>query len=493
MQGRATSTYMRLPTLPLLLTAFSFAPDLRADVTLASLFSDHAVLQRDKPIPVWGRADPGEKVAVSFLDQTVHATAGPSGRWIVYLDPSPARSQGTELVVTAKNLVTFRDVVVGEVWLCAGGAGMEQPLVVTAASPEATEILARADLPLIRQIKIERTSTSEPAEMVQTSGWKLSSPVTARAFSGVGYFFAREIYQKLGVPVGLVNSSAAHSPLETWLSAASISAATAAQAKAEVPVINGGQSSGQVGGPSAIAGRGAPGASTAGAFFNGMINPLLPYGLRGVLWSHGESDIGRAENYGVRFSALVAAWRSHFGQEDFPFYWVQLPAHRAFTDQPGNAVALLRHDQGLALELPYTGQAIALDLGGLEAGTLVGQGAIGQRLALLAKNRTYEITGDDSGPTFLSATSEGARMRVRFTHASSGLIAHDKPLQSFEVAGADRVFRGASARIEGETLLVSSPEVKLPIAVRYGWRNAPEANLHNGAGLPAPPFRSDDW
>jgi sialate O-acetylesterase len=223
-----------------------------------------------------------------------------------------------------------------------------------------------------------------------------------------------------------------------------------------------------------------------------MINPLLPYALRGALWYQGESNAERAAEYHARFAALITAWRAHFGQGDFPFYWVNLANYKVSADPTGQTYAFLREAQTQTLSLPHTGQALAIDLGDPADIHPVNKQDVGRRLALLARSRIYGATIDDTGPTLASATREGAALRVRFTHAH-GLISHDKPAQSLEVAGADRKFFPAQAKLEQDTLLVAAPEVKEPVAVRYAWRNAPDANLFNGAGLPAVPFRSDTW
>lgn len=221
--------------------------------------------------------------------------------------------------------------------------------------------------------------------------------------------------------------------------------------------------------------------------FKAMIQPLLPYAIRGALWYQGEEDVGRASDYAARFPALITAWRSHFGEGDFPFFWVQVAGPNAPLPGAEDRWARLREAQSAALVLPATGQAVASDVG------TAGRPEIARRLALLAKARVYSIPVDCSGPTYSGTSAEGAAIRVHFNDAGLGLTASGKPLQSFELAGADRVFHTAGATIQGDTVLVRSPSVKQPVAVRYGWRGSAEGNLYNGAGLPAPPFRSDDW
>jgi sialate O-acetylesterase len=534
---------MKFPLRPALVSltlALPAAADVRAEVVLAPLFTDQAVLQRDKPVPIWGTGAKGEKVTVSFAGQQRTATAGNDGRWIVILDPLPASTTGADLVVAGSNTITLRDVLVGEVWLCSGQSNMEWP--VTRAANAAAEIAA-ANFPLIRHVRIEPTVAATPADTVKTGGWQPAKPETAGAFTAVGYFFARDLHQKLGVPVGLIQSSWGGTPIESWLSPAALAgnpafaviaerwredvaaypsrkteydAAFAAWTRAEAEA----KLSAATPAPAAKTSRGGarrdpaavhqewlrrnpppqvprgPGDPRMPAgLFNGMINPLLPAALRGILWYQGESNAPRAAEYHALFTALITAWRAHFAQGDVPFYWVNLAGYAVPDDQfeKGRTFAFLREAQTKALALPETGQAIAIDLG--EARTIhpANKQEVGRRLALLARNRDYDIVSDDTGPTFVSATREGAALRVRFTHATGGLVAHEKPVQSLELAGADRVFRPATGRIERDTLLVSSPQVREPVAVRYAFTNFPEANLYNGAGLPAVPFRSDEW
>lgn len=222
--------------------------------------------------------------------------------------------------------------------------------------------------------------------------------------------------------------------------------------------------------------------------FNAMINPVLPYSIRGVLWYQGENNGSRPTEYHKLFAAMITYWRAHFGQGDFPFYWVQLANFKTPNDW-----ALLREAQTQTLSLPETGQALAIDIGNPDDIHPRNKQEVARRLALIAKARVYGIPGDDSGPMFQSAEREKNGIRVRFSHAVTGLIARDRPLQSFELAGRDKVFWPAQAEIDGDTVFVTSKDVKEPIEVRYAWSSSPIANLYNGAGLPAVPFRSDDW
>ncbi len=561
---------MRLILLFTLVTA-----TLRADVTLAPLFADHAVLQRDKPIPIWGRADAGEPITVTFHGQTASATATGDGHWITYLDALPASTEPADLVVAGKNKIAVHDVLVGEVWLCSGQSNMEfvvcNPPGTTFRVVNADEEVAAANYPLIRHFKVKLTESDAPAETVEGS-WAVCSPGTVSQFTAVGYFFARDLYEKLQVPVGLINSTWGGTPVESWMSAFalgsdpsfsfvgerwqktlaeypqkkaaydaalaqwdkdSVAAKTAGKENelnaalppAPLPGASPGDSTRGLHSPAGVglAGRRpnftletpqqaagnvsvfktlhprprpppGPGHQwTPAGLFNGMINPLLPYAVRGVLWYQGENNAPHPTEYHALFSSMITAWRAHFGQGDLPFYFVQLASYRYLKNANGTEWALLREGQTQTLALPQTAMAVAIDLGEHDNIHPCNKQEVGRRLALIAETRLYGIPGDDSGPMFADATREGNALRVHFTHAGNGLIAHENPAQSLELAGADKKFYPAQGRIEGETLLVSSPDVKDPVAVRYAWSNDPEANLFNGAGLPATPFRSDNW
>lgn len=488
------------------------AVDVRADVALAPLFTDHAVLQREKPLPVWGWADPGEHVTVTFGDQTVGTTTGPDGRWSVVLSSLPASSVPAELVAAGKTTLRIIDVVVGDVWLCSGQSNMEWPVKW---AQNAEQEMAAANAPLIRHNKIKQTVSSAPSERVD-AGWVVCTPATVGDFTAIGYFFARDLQPRLNVPIGLVNSTWGGTPIEAWLSATALRSDPAfgvvaqrwGQILAEYPqkktefdaalaTWNAQESAAKaknqkltVPPPSRPQG---PGHSyTPSGLFNGMINPLLPYALRGILWYQGETNTSRPGEYAALFSALIRGWRQHFGDVDLPFFWVQLSSYK-YSEVLNTEGAALREAQNAALSLPGTGQAVTIDIGDKNDVHPRNKQEVGRRLALLARSKIYAMPVDFSGPVFAGVTQEGKALRVHFTHAGTGLTARDKPVQSLQIAGADRRFYPATAKLERDSILVFAREVPAPVAVRYAWFNAPEANLYNGAGLPATPFRSDNW
>ena len=483
---------------------------LRADVSLASLFQDHAVLQRDKPVPVWGWADPGEAVTVTFAGQEAKTVADASGRWRVDLAPLAASAEPAELVVAGRNRVVVSDVLVGEVWLCSGQSNMAWTV---AASDRFAEEKPAARFPLIRHYKVPLRVADAPESRIKGE-WQATSPDTVGNFTAVGYFFARELHRKLGVPIGLVNSSYGGTPVEAWMSPDSLASDPAfavvgqrwAEALAKYPERAAAhqeatarwtaeRDAAKAAGkpfdrraPRPPQGPGHP--DTPSGLYHAMIHPLVPFALRGAIWYQGESNAGRASEYRALFSAMITQWRRAFGQGDFPFYWVQLANFK--TDKPDSgAWPLLREAQTQTLALPETGQAVTIDIGNPDDIHPRNKQEVGRRLALIAMSQTYGQTMDYSGPVFVRADPEKGRLRLVFAHAVTGLIAREKPLSSFEVAGADGVYRPATADIDGDTVVVRAADVPAPVSVRYAWSNSPDANLFNGAGLPAVPFRSD--
>jgi len=438
-----------------------------ATILLAPVFTDHAVLQQGKPVPVWGQAEPGEKVVVSFGPQRVAALADASGRWIAYLDALSANSTGTDL--SAGSLV-IHDVVVGEVWLASGQSNMEftvdSPNDGTYRVEHAAEEVAAANYPLIRQFKVAYHTDAKPQRTAE-GAWAVGSPATVPEFSAVAYFFARDLYRRLQVPIGILNVSWRGSPVEAWMSPLALQ-------RTPFRHPHPGSARHDNWGPAGL--------------YNGMLNPVVPDAIRGVIWYQGESNTDLAADYHAQFATLITTWREHFGQGDVPFYWVQLANYIDPKDKTNQQWAELRAAQTATLELPLTGQAIAID--GNEPSNLHPRNKqeIGHRLALIARNQVYGIPGDSNGPTFERAVRERDGVRVYFAYADNGLTAAAKPAQSFEVAGVDGIFRPATVTLIGASAFVRAAGVPHPAAVRYAWHNAPEANLYNGAGLPAVPF-----
>jgi sialate O-acetylesterase len=504
--------------LPALLALCTAPAALLANITPAPLFKDGAVLQRDKPVPVWGTANAGEKVTVTFAGQTKSATADANGRWMVTLEPLPASATPGTLTFVGENTITLTDILVGEVWLASGQSNMEWS--VNNTLDKAKDVPASAN-PLIRHVRIKKTVADSPASevVIEKGRWESASPSTTGYFSAVGYYFAREIQAALGVPVGIINSSWGGTRAEAWTDPETFASTPAlayvaeewAKALAEYPAKKAEYDAGlaefeQRKAAAKAAGQPFPQSgypvhapwgpghqTTPSGLYNGMIAPLVPYALRGTIWYQGEANAAKHAKYRELLSSMITGWRARFGQGDFPFYWVQLPNFAPGNQPDGNQWALFREAQTQILSLPATGQAVTIDVGDVRDIHPRNKKDVGNRLARLALARNYAIQIVDSGPVFLKAERENTGFRVSFTQLGGGLTTPLNELSGFELAGADKVFKPASAKIENDTVFVTSPEVPDPVAVRYAWRNAPAAGLFNKAGLPAAPFRTDAW
>jgi sialate O-acetylesterase len=497
------------------------APASAADITLAPVFGDHAVLQRGKPVPVWGTAGASETVTVTFHGQKATTSSGSDGRWSLTIGPFEASSDGADLVAAAGSTVTLHDVVVGEVWLCSGQSNMEFTVDdggFTYHVDHSEGEVASANFPLIRQLKVEQTVAASPAATVKTGGWEAASPKTVGGFTAVGYFFARDIHRALGVPVGIIDSPWGGTPVESWMSDAarnstSLSAVIdakwkkdksewppervarypaekAAWEKAEAEA-TAKHTKNPLPWPQFPASDDSP--FRPGSLYNGMIAPLQPAAIRGILWYQGESNASSPGQYAELFTAMIRSWREGFGQGDVPFYFVQLANFGSEYEMVRRDWARLRDAQAKALELPGTGMAVTIDIGDAQNIHPRNKQEVGRRLALIAKTNVYGVAPEVSGPVFAGAAPEGKSLRVHFAHAGGELQVHGREVSSLEVAGADKVFYPASSVIEGDSLLASSPDVTDPVAVRYAWTNSPAANLYGDNGLPVAPFRSDDW
>ncbi len=490
--------------------ALAFAPASRADLVPASLFQDHAVLQAGKPVPVWGRADAGEKVSVTFAGQTVATTTGPDGAWHVTLAPLAVSATPARMTLQGNNTLVLDDVLVGEVWLCSGQSNMEWKLNKTT---DAEAVIAATDLPLVRQYQV-RNNLSNAPKSAAPGKWVAASPATAGSFTGVGFYFARELHARLGVPVGIIHSSWGGTEIEAWMSPASMADPSfafvaqlwqkrlddypVAQAKYEAAEAEAALKAAEA----KAAGKtyrkpwrrapakpdGSPHETKPSAIYHGMIHPLAPAALAGVLWYQGESNAARSDQYRKLFPALIADWRTLFAAPALPFYWVQLPNYRG---GPGEDWAALREAQSLALALPGTGQVIAIDVGDARDIHPINKRDVGLRLALLALRDTYNQPVIASGPRFAGASFSGPAVTVAFTGLADGLAIKGDTLSGFALAGANNVFHPADARLAGDTVVLTSAAVPAPVAVRYAWENAPTATLANSAGLPAAPFRTD--
>jgi sialate O-acetylesterase len=463
----------------------------RADVKLASIFGDSMVLQREMPVPVWGWADAGEEVTVTLGDQSKKATADKDGRWQVKLDALKTNADGQTLKVTGKNTIELKDVLIGEVWICSGQSNMEWGL---GGSLNGKDEVAAASHPQIRLFNVPGHLTSPLAQDTCPGSWQVCQPNAAGGFSAVGYFFGRRLQQELKVPIGLVGSNWGGTRIEPWTSPAGFRSVPELKAIADQVAAYDEKTNVSAGSPSAI--------------YNAMIHPLAPFAMRGAIWYQGESNGGEGESYYHKTQALVNGWRELFNP-DLAFYWVQLANFQTANDNPagGDGWAKLREAQRKALGIKHTGMAVIIDVG--EAGDIHPRNKqdVGWRLAQWALHQTYDMQDVvPSGPLYKSHKVEGSSIRVSFDNVGGGLIvgkkegldptqeAKDGKLGRFAIAGADKLWQWAEATIDGDNVIVKSPEVASPVAVRYAYSMNPAgANLYNKEGIPASPFRTDDW
>jgi len=496
----------RLTTLILILISVTLAA--RGDVTLGPIFRDGCVLQREKPLRIFGRAEPGENVTVSFRGQTVTATLSPSGYWLAILSPAPASPQPAELVVRGHNTVTVRDVLVGDVWLCSGQSNME--MTVERAARAGQEIAAAAH-PLIRHFKIPHT-VADHATRTADGQWLTCSPSTVADFSAVAYYFARTVQAEVPVPIGLINSSWGCTQIESWMSEPTLRADPAyaeilrrwqerlrdfpgAQADYERKLASwtaerlGAKQAGQsFARRKPTAPEGAGSRWQPAGIYNAMIAPLVPASIRGILWYQGEANAERFSEYRSLFPAMIRQWRADFAQGDLPFYFVQLANLERPRDATGEQWAWQRQAQSEALKLPATGMAVTIDIGEPTDIHPKNKQEVGRRLALLALSRSYGLSRVDEGPTVESVTRDGATLRVTFRTAAGGLVASNPALSGFEIAGADGAYHTATALLDGKSVTLSATAVSKPTSVRYAWHNNPAVSLFDVQGLPAAPF-----
>ncbi|MFN0079961.1 MAG: sialate O-acetylesterase [Prosthecobacter sp.] len=501
----------------LILFVLGLAFSAGATVSLPVIFTDHMVLQRERPVPVWGWAEAGREVNVKFAGQAKATKADKDGRWKVTLDPLKASNDPQNLVVSGQNTVVVKNVLVGEVWLCSGQSNMA---MTVKGVKDAEKEMAAANFPLIRMFFVQSFTATSPQE--QCKGvWQACSPRTIPNFSAAAYFFGRNLHQTLKVPVGLINSSVGGTAIEAWTSMDVMKDKTELQplleqwrqgvalfeqpetlAKNEAAkkqwqdAVKAAQAASQPSPPQPpVVGRDPLNANRPSNLYNGKIAPLVPFAMRGAIWYQGESNVGNGPLYATQLPLMISDWRKRWGDE-FPFAWVQLPNFLKREAEPGAAShwARLREAQSKSLALPKTGMSINLDIG--DEGNIhpLNKQEIGRRLALWARAQVYGEKIPWSGPLYQSHAIKGSQVMIQFQHVE-GLKTADgsAALRGFAIADATQNWQWAEARIEGGQVTVSHPGIQTPVAVRYAWANNPEVNLINSAGLPAGPFRTDDW
>ncbi len=502
-----------------------------AEVRLATIFADHMVVQRDRPLTFWGWGTPGEEIEVRLGDQAGQAQVATDGSWACKIGALPMSREGLELVVRASNEIRVRDVLVGDVWLCSGQSNMEWGL----GGCDAPEDIAQSNEPMIRHFGVEMNFAHTPKSEVR-GRWSVATPQSTPGFTAVGYYFAKRVHSETGVPIGIVRSSVGGTNIECWMAQETLMNTPALEPYARMmreslaqyqkdlatvipevekwtlearqQVLAGTEISMPPAVPDFPFGEKMfrPRCVT---LHNGMIHPLKRLSLRGVLWYQGENNAGNAEDgkqYIEKKRAMVSDWRKWFSDPDLPFYFVQLAAWQSPTKDPSQADgwAYFRDAQRKALSIKNTGMAVAIDIGDAQDIHPKNKYDVGERLARWALVHQYGKSIECSGPLFRQMTIDGNRAVIEFDHVGQGLMvgrksgrepvaqAAGESLSRFAIAGEDRKWYWAEATIEGDKVVCTHPEVARPVAVRYGFSMNPEgANLYNRDGLPASPFTTE--
>ncbi len=450
--------------------------NLRADVTISPLFTTHAVLQRDQKITIWGGANEGEKVSVQ-LGKAHQSTVAQDGKWRVTFPALPANSKGMKLTVKGNNEIVIDDILIGDVWLASGQSNMERQLGPRQGQQELIgwrEEAARAHFPQLRQFAVPRAMNYSPQSETQGS-WSVCSPETAPSFTAVGYYFARDIQQHLGIPIGILFSSWGGTMIESWISEKGL----ATQPK-QGPFLQKNQEARQ--------NKLAPEKpNTQAVLYNAMIAPLQEFAIKGVIWYQGESNRERPAEYRDLLSTMVSDWRQAWKQPKLPFLYVQVAPFN-------NMTPLIREAQLQALPLIQpAAMVVTIDIGDAKDIHPTRKEPVGQRLALAARAVAYGEKIAYQGPNFLQLNVTNRIARVKFEHVGKGLLAKDGALRGFTIAGEDQQFQPATASIVGDEVHLEAANVEKPVAVRYGWDHVADGNLFNSDDLPASPFRTDSW
>ena len=444
-----------------------------AEVSLNSLFSDHMIVQKGAVVPVWGTASEGEKVTVRFNGQTV-STVATKGKWMIRLSPMDYQLTPLTMKVSGINTIIINDILVGEIWLCSGQSNMERQLGPRPPQSLITDWEKERDAanyPLIREYYVP-LKYSESKKADAQSSWTVCSPKTVPDFSAIGYLFAKNLFLQLKVPVGILFSAFGGTPAEDWISE------TALKSNPKLKEL--------VAGYDKPTTAWKPTGKTMNGLYNGMIYPLLPYALKGVVWYQGESNNDRPALYKTILTTLITNWRKDFHQGVIPFLIVQIAPHKDMCPE-------LRESQFLVSQkVPNTALIVTTDCGDAENIHPSHKQPVGERLAIAARALAYNEKIEYAGPVYRSFTIKNDEVILNFSHIGKGLIAKcNDELKGFTIAGGNKKFVPAKAVIKGNQIVVSDKNIKKPVAVRYGWSNVPDVNLFNGDGFPASPFRTD--
>ena len=455
-----------------------------AKVKLASIFTDHMVLQQQANVALWGWTKSGAtvKIITSWNKQSYVLKADNLGRWKVKVG-TPKAGGPYNITFNDGEVLTLSDILIGEVWFCGGQSNMEMPMKGYKNQPIAgsNEVILKSTNRNIRLYTVPRSSITERQENSKPSEWKVAGPETVSNFSATGYYFGSLLAEMLNVPIGLINDSYGGSTVEAWMSPDDLKAFPEIKVPAIIDTIK------EV-------------SRTPTTLYNGMIYPVIGYGIRGTIWYQGESNYDRPDRYLDLFPAMVASWRKAWGVGDFPFYYAQIaPFHYDYATNDKSNVKLnsayVRDAQRKAVtKIPNSGMAVLMDIGDDLTIHPPNKKDVGKRLAYIALAKTYGIKGFGAeSPVYEAITVNKDKVVVKFQNAANGLTSFGKELSLFEIAGTDQKFYPAKAIISGSSVTVSATMVKEPVAVRYAFKNFVKGDLFGNDGLPVSSFRSDEW
>ena len=463
---------------------FVFISNLNAQIELGPLFSDDMILQRNSQVSIWGSAKGNEKVSItsSWNNNEVITKADNNGNWTADISTPDAGGPYEIKISSKKNILNLTNVLIGEVWVASGQSNMQMALYGGGREPvlRSIDMIAQAKNPNIRLFTVKHNSSISPIKELKGK-WLVSSPANVSAFSAVGYSFADYLNKVLDIPIGIINTSWGGTPAEAWTDKKTL------DSNFEKSQIRNNHKDKVV-------------QHNPSGLFNAMINPLIPFKIRGAIWYQGEGNVSRANNYTKLMNKMIEGWRSNWGQGSFPFYFVQL-APFSYNGINNTASAYLREAQlHTMLQTENTGMAVTLDIGSEKTIHPPEKILVGKRLAYWALVKDYNLGGISfSGPIYKSLKINGDKVIVNFDYAQNGITSYNKAIVGFEIAGEDKIFYPANAKVirgygsNRSKLEVSSDSVKKPVAVRYGWKNYLKGNLYNTQGLPASSFRSDNW
>lgn len=501
-----------------------------ADVKLPAVIGDNMVVQQKSHAAIWGWADPGEKVNVKGSWEWLwgrDVIADANGKWMVKI-PTPPAGGPFSITIKGKNEIKLKNVLSGEVWLCSGQSNMNMPVKGWHNQPilNSKEEIKNANYPKIRLFQVPLNKTSKEPQYDCDAQWQECSSETVTKFSAIAYFFGRDLQNTLNVPIGLIHTSYGGSPAEAWMPRNILESNPDFKPvlekwdaeEANIPLLKEKYDRDVAEWKKASAKAKEQGTDAPAKpripwqlyyhhiptrLYNCMRLPVQPYTIKGMIWYQGESNTDRAYQYRTLFPAMIENWREEWGQGDFPFYYVQIASyqtHRPTEDiklekgEPGeNSWAELREAQTMSMSVPNTGMAVAIDVGEINCIHPRNKQDVSKRLAAWALAKDYGKKIPFSGPIYKDSLVEGDKIRIFFDYADNGLMAKGETIEGFAIAGVDKKYVWADAVIDGDTVVVSSPAVKEPVAVRYAWAKYPFCNLFNKDGFPASPFRTDEW